>query len=120
LNNKKLLNCLVDCSTDTEISFVACCEECKKIKLNFTKKFSKAGACPESEKKIAFYRILYQKEREQLKEKMLKALEEHFNICPICQRIVCDDCFLICDDIDMCKSCAEMLEEEGNNITESL
>ena len=51
---------------------------------------------------------------------MLKALEEHFNICPICQRIVCDDCFLICDDIDMCKSCAEMLEEEGNNITESL
>ena len=27
------------------------------------------------------------------------------NRCPACQRVVCDDCFNILDDTDMCKMC---------------
>ena len=33
--------------------------------------------------------------------------------CPICKRLVCDHCFLICDDLDMCVQCAEKLNEKG-------
>ena len=29
-----------------------------------------------------------------------------FNRCPSCQRVVCDDCFSILDDIDVCKECS--------------
>ena len=34
-------------------------------------------------------------------------------ICPICKRLVCDHCFLICDDLDMCVQCATKLNEKG-------
>ena len=33
--------------------------------------------------------------------------------CPICKRLVCDHCFLICDDLDMCVQCAAKLNEKG-------
>ena len=39
--------------------------------------------------------------------------KEIFNICPICKRLVCDHCFLICDDLDMCVQCAAKLNERG-------
>ncbi len=31
----------------------------------------------------------------------------HFNRCPVCKRWVCDDCFLIRGEDDVCKHCAE-------------
>lgn len=31
----------------------------------------------------------------------------HFNRCPVCKRMVCDDCFSILDEQDMCKECAD-------------
>jgi len=34
-------------------------------------------------------------------QKALNQAKEIFNICPICKRLVCDHCFLICDDLDM-------------------
>jgi len=30
-----------------------------------------------------------------------------FNRCPVCKRLVCDQCFRILDDMDMCKECAD-------------
>jgi len=30
----------------------------------------------------------------------------HFNRCPVCKRRVCDDCFRILEDMNMCKECA--------------
>ena len=29
-----------------------------------------------------------------------------FNRCPVCKRLVCDQCFRILDEMDMCKECA--------------
>ena len=37
----------------------------------------------------------------------------HYFDCPICKRLVCDHCFLICDDLDMCVQCAAKLNEKG-------
>ncbi len=111
--NKALRNCLVDCSTDTELFFTACCEECGKGHFGLRKKFSKAGIRPTSDEQMTVYRILYKREWEQVKEEMVQSLREHFNICPMCRRMVCDDCFLICDELDMCKSCADILKEKA-------
>ena len=30
-----------------------------------------------------------------------------FNRCPVCGRLVCDQCFRILDEMDMCKECAD-------------
>lgn len=46
--------------------------------------------------------------------KALKAGEKSFNRCPICHRWVCDDCFMVCEDLDMCGQCAEKLNEKGS------
>ncbi|MCI6126309.1 MAG: hypothetical protein MR738_09535 [Enterocloster clostridioformis] len=39
-----------------------------------------------------------------------------FNKCPICSRLVCDRCFLVCDELDMCVSCAHYLQEQGEPV----
>lgn len=65
-----------------------------------------------------FYYILYKREWEKLRDDAINKLNEQFNICPICKRMVCDNCFLICDEVDMCKSCAKILEEKGKSVSE--
>jgi hypothetical protein len=30
--------------------------------------------------------------------------------------VVCNQCFLICDDLDMCRHCAEALQEKGHPV----
>ena len=116
--DRKLQDGLIDCSTDTEIVFKVCCEECNKTQLEIRKRFSKAGITPEKKEKIMFYHILYKREWEKLRDDAINKLNEQFNICPICKRMVCDNCFLICDEVDMCKSCAKILEEKGKSVSE--
>ena len=110
---------MIDCSTDNEIAFKACCEECNKTQFGIRKKFSKAGITPEPQEKITVYRILYRREWEKMRDEAVKRLNEQFNICPICKRMVCDNCFLICDEVDMCISCAKALNVDGRSVSES-
>jgi len=44
----------------------------------------------------------------------------HFNHCPVCGRLVCNYCFVICDDLDLCRSCATRLQETGESVLERL
>ena len=44
---------------------------------------------------------------------------EIFNRCPVCGRLVCDRCFLICEDLDMCTACAGTLEVHGDIVAGS-
>ena len=49
-----------------------------------------------------------------------KAVEEaghFFNLCPLCERLVCNNCFLICKEIDVCRRCAEWLQETGEQVS---
>jgi formylmethanofuran dehydrogenase subunit E len=50
-------------------------------------------------------------------EKAAEEAKNYFNICPHCGEMICDDCFLICEDIDICRSCAESLKETGEPIS---
>jgi hypothetical protein len=41
----------------------------------------------------------------------------HMNICPECGRIICEKCFLICEQDDMCADCATRLQLSGESVT---
>ena len=94
-----------DCSTVEEFRFLVRCQECGGIWHSSPIRFSKAGAEPESEGMRTILRTLYERERE---------AAEFFNYCPVCGRLVCDRCFLICEDLDLCIACAKALQVRGD------
>ena len=88
---------LIDCSTPDEFCFSLCCMECKTVWKSTPIRFSKAGKKPENENRKIIYDTLYDREKNLAFQKALNQAKEIFNICPICKRLVCDHCFLICD-----------------------
>ena len=103
-----------DCSTVEEFRFLVRCQECGGIWHSSPIRFSKAGAEPESEGMRTILRTLYEREREAAREKATAEAAEFFNYCPVCGRLVCDRCFLICEDLDLCIACAKALQVRGD------
>ena len=101
---------LIDCSTPDEFCFSLCCMECKTVWKSTPIRFSRAGKKPENENRKIIYDTLYEREKNLAFQKALNQAKEIFNICPICKRLVCDHCFLICDDLDMCVQCATITD----------
>lgn len=103
---------LADRSVSEEFRFSLRCTECGREWHSTPVRFSKAGVRPETEGKRVIFRTLYERERQRAAE----TAAQSFNLCPICGRLVCDRCFLICDDLDMCVACARRLSESGTPI----
>ena len=78
--------------------------------------FSKAGITPQTQGKRIIFDTLYEQEFRDARQAAVRDAAEHLNYCPICKRLVCNRCFLICEDLDMCKQCATHLEETGNPV----
>ena len=110
---------LADRSVPEEFRFSLRCTECGREWHSQPVRFSKAGIPPETEGKRVIFRALYEREREQERQRAAESAAQGFNLCPICGRLVCDRCFLICDDLDMCTACAQRLSEHGTPIRES-
>ena len=104
---------LKDCSTREIFSFSVRCAECGEVWKSRQIRFSKAGVFPQSEGKRVVFDTLYQKEHERARNAAVKDAAEYFNYCPICRSTVCNRCFLICEDLDMCVRCASQLNEQG-------
>ena len=79
-------------------------------------RFSKAGIQPSSEGKKIIFDACYEQELKSARQAAIRDAAENLNYCPICKRLVCNRCFLICDDLDMCKQCATHLEETGSPV----
>ena len=77
----------------------------------------KAGVTPESEGKRIIFQKLYEREWEEARERAVTDAMETFNLCPICRRLVCNRCFLLGEDIDLCADCARNLQERGEPVT---
>ncbi|MBR5490033.1 MAG: hypothetical protein IKV79_02045 [Oscillospiraceae bacterium] len=107
---------LKDFSTTEKFIFALECAHCGQLQLSTPIAFSKAGAVPDSEAKKLVYATLYRKEKELAMERALRELRTMFSECPICMRRVCDECFLICEELDMCVSCAGRLHERGEPV----
>lgn len=110
---------LTDCSVEEEFHFSLRCAECGSEWHSLPVRFSKAGVRPETEGKRVIFRTLYEREREQERQHAAETAARRFNRCPICGRLVCDRCFLICDDLDLCTACARHLNESGTPIRDA-
>ena len=104
---------LRDCSDRKRFCFSLVCKECGSEWRSTPIRFSKAGEIPQTEAKRIIAKALYQREHAQAMEHALNEAVQHFNVCPLCHGLVCNYCFIICDDLDMCRSCATNLEETG-------
>jgi len=102
-----------DCSDQTTFRFRIRCEACGGAFESRPVRFSKAEAIPETPEKKLIYETMRQQELEFGRECAMSELAEHMNVCPVCKRMVCNSCFLICEDLDICVDCAAKLNETG-------
>ncbi|MGN0421756.1 MAG: hypothetical protein ACI4EY_03370 [Lachnospiraceae bacterium] len=109
---------LLDCSTQDMFCFSLRCAECGEVWKSRPVRFSKSGVRPETEGKKVIFDTLYKREKEAALFYTVKQAEEIFSCCPICHRLVCDHCFLVCEDLDMCCACAKRLKEYGEPVME--
>ena len=114
---KKLLEtALENCSTKDIFLFRISCSRCGTAYADKAIRFSKAGITPTSQSKKTIYDALYEQEFRDARQAAVRIAAEHMNYCPICKRLVCNRCFLICDDLDLCCHCAAALHEPGKPV----
>ena len=111
---KKLVELFLEnLSTRDVFLFRIACGACGTEFANKPQRFSKAGLEPQTEGKKVIFDAVYEQEFRAARQSAIRDAAENLNYCPICKRLVCNRCFLICDDLDMCKQCADHLEETG-------
>ncbi|MDY3121236.1 hypothetical protein [Suipraeoptans intestinalis] len=105
---------LKDCSQEDGFQFAVTCENCGKTWKSRKIPFSKMHTSPITEGKKVVYVALYEREKQEAERAALQVGERLFSRCPICGRWVCDECFMACEDLDMCEQCARKLGEKGS------
>ena len=114
---RKLVEAVLENLSSKEVFlFRVTCGSCGLEYGNRPIRFSKAGAAPSTRSEQIMYDALYEQEFKSARQSAILNAAEHLNYCPICRRLVCNRCFLICDDLDMCKQCAAYLEETGSPV----
>lgn len=114
---KKLVEIMLENrSTRDTFRFHISCDECGAVFANKPVRFSKAGIIPPTEGKKIIFDAIYEQEFRDARQAALTEAAENLNYCPICKRLVCNHCFLICDDLDMCRECAAKLNESGSPV----
>ena len=111
---------LTDRSDEENFIFSVTCTECGSVWKSTPIRFSKARAKPLTEAKHIIAQALYEREHARAFEDAVNEAVHHFNLCPLCKRLVCNHCFPICDDLDMCRTCAGYLQEEGEAVLEEV
>ena len=109
---------LIDYSDGDVFRFALRCAECGAERLSTPLPYSKSGVVPQSPGKQVVFDILYAREKEAAMTRALSELKSEFNLCPVCRRMVCDHCFMVCDEIDMCIACATELQECGEPVAQ--
>lgn len=111
---------LQDCSSSEKFCYALTCAECKTVWKSTPVRFSMAGQELLTEAKHIIAQTLYKREQAQAIEHAAHEAVHHFNACPLCGRLVCNYCFVICDDLDMCRACATRLQEAGESVLERM
>ena len=108
---------LIDCSDPEKFVFDLICPECGKVWQSTPVRFSKSGEELLTESKRVIFYLLHEREKQRAFDQAVEEAVHFFNLCPLCERLVCNDCFLICQEIDMCFRCAERLQETGEHVS---
>lgn len=109
---------LTDRSDQEKFCFALNCKECGREWRSAPIRFSKAGEAPPTEAKRIIANTLYLREHAQAMGHAINEAVQHFNVCPLCHGLVCNYCFIICEDLDMCRSCTNALQETGEAVME--
>ena len=104
---------LENLSTRDVFLFRIQCGACGRAYDSRSIRFSKAGTPPQTKEKQILFDAIYEQELRGARQLAVQETAEQFNYCPICKQVVCNSCFLICEDLDMCRQCASRLHEEG-------
>ena len=111
---RKLVEAALENLSSREVFlFRVTCASCGAEYGNKPMRFSKAEVPPVTQSKQIIYNAIYEQEYNVVRQTAIRNAAEHMNYCPICKRLVCNRCFLICEDLDMCKQCASAMEETG-------
>ena len=114
---KKLVEAVIENrSTRDVFLFRVTCGSCGTEYGNKPMRFSKSQIPAITPGRQIIYDALYEQELRDARRTAIRDAAEHLNYCPICKRLVCNQCFLICDDLDMCRQCAAYLEQEGKPV----
>lgn len=111
---------LEDLSTREVFLFRIACGICDAECANRPTRFSKADVIPSTPQKKIIYDAIYEQEFQSARRSAIREAAERLNYCPICKRLVCNRCFLICDDLDMCMQCASALGETGTPVEQDV
>lgn len=115
---KKLVEALIEnLSTREVFLFRIACAVCGESFGNQPIRFSKAGENADTETKQTLWKALYEEELRSVRQTAIMQASEHMNFCPICKQLVCNQCFMICDELDMCKDCAKELQQKGQPVS---
>ena len=118
---KKLVEAVLEnLSTKEVLLFRVTCRSCGTEYGNKPIRFSKAELPATTQSKQIIYEALYEQELEAARQMAIRNAAEHLNYCPICKKLVCNQCFMICEDIDMCIRCAAELQEFGKPVLSSV
>lgn len=107
---------LEDQSTPEYFCFSIRCEVCGEFWYSSSIPFSKVSQAKEDREKKELYDAIYQREKQRARRAAGQEARERFSQCPICRRLVCDSCFLICDEMDLCRECAGRMKEYGEPV----
>lgn len=111
---------LEDLSTKERFLFRVFCDECGTEYGNKPIRFTKAGTPASTPGKQVIYTALYEQEHRDARRLAVSSAAEQMNYCPICNRLVCNRCFLICEELDMCRHCALELRQTGQPVMPQL
>ena len=114
---KELVESILENLSSREVFlFRVCCGGCGAEYGNKPRRFSKAGVEPENGNRQIIFDVLYEQELRLARQFAIRDAAEHMNYCPVCKRLVCNGCFLICDELDLCRECARKLGQTGKSV----
>ena len=111
---------LEDLSSKDLFLFRVSCSYCGTGYGNKPIRFSKAGVSPATKNAQIISDVLYAQEFQAARQAAIRNAAENINYCPICGQLVCNRCFLICEDLDMCRQCASRLDVKGSPVMETV
>ena len=115
---KKLVDAVLENLSSRDVFlFRVVCGSCGTGYGNRSIRFSKACIVPAAKNQQILYDALYEQEFRAARQIAVRNAAENMNYCPICRRLVCNQCFLICEDLDMCTQCAADLDQQGRPVT---